>query len=73
MSDEEKRSLKDQLDRIERCLVGEPGMGHIGMVETQRDHGKRLTRLERAAVYACGAGAVLGALYKIATDWLPHA
>lgn len=43
----ELKDLKDQLNRIERCLVGDPAMGQTGLVPGYRVHGARISKLER--------------------------
>jgi hypothetical protein len=47
MSDDELLEFKKQLDRIERCLVGDPAMGQVGLVTAVRSHGGRIGKLER--------------------------
>ncbi len=47
MSDEEVDEIKEQLNRIERCLVGDVPMGQVGLVTSVRSHGGRISKLER--------------------------
>lgn len=76
MSDDEKREMKDQLNRIERCLTGDAEMGQLGLVGRMNNHAGRIKRLEQWVFYygACGAGgaATIALIYKVLTDWLPH-
>jgi len=71
MSTEEIRSIREALIRIESALVGDPDMGHKGIVATQREHSKRIARLERVGTYITAAAMILVGLYKIAVDWFP--
>lgn len=56
MNTDEIRTVKEQLDRIETCLVGDPKMGHRGLVASRDNHEKRITALERVVLYGMGAG-----------------
>lgn len=47
MSAGEVSEFKDQLNRIERCLIGDPEMGQVGLVAAVRSHGARIGKLER--------------------------
>ena len=51
MSADEIQSIRDSLTRIEVAIRGDEGMGSDGIVKTQKSHGKRVTRLERAGIY----------------------
>ncbi len=59
--------LKKQLDRLETCLVGDPNMGHRGLVYSRDNHETRITALERIVTKAIGiaaAAVVIGGLIK---------
>lgn len=72
MSDDEKNAMKEQLDRIERCLIGDEPMGQFGLVSRVNNHASRIKRLERWSVYLLGACAALLAVYRIYVDLWPH-
>lgn len=72
MTDEEKKKMNEQLDRIERCLVGDEEMGQFGLVSRVNNHAGRLKRLERWAVYLVGAGGGIALLFKIAVELWPQ-
>jgi histidinol dehydrogenase len=61
--------IKEQLNRIERCLTGDPAMGQTGLVAQVADQGRRITALERVGIYVAGGGGVLGVLWAIWTQW----
>lgn len=70
MTPTENQEIRDQLNRIERCLVGDPAMGHKGLVHGHANHERRILKLERAMVYGAGAGFTLYALYSVAAKFL---
>lgn len=72
MSDEQNRTIKEQLDRIERCLTGDAAMGQNGLVPQVSDHDKRISRIERAGIYIAGVVATVGLIYRVAIDLWPH-
>lgn len=75
MSATETQDIKEQLNRIERCLVGDPEMGQLGLVARTNNHAGRIKRLEmwvfRIGVAAAVSAGVVGLIYKVATDWWP--
>jgi len=71
MSDEERRTFKEQLDRIERCLIGDEAMGQNGLVPQVSDHDKRISRIERAGIYIAGVIATVGVIYRVTLDLWP--
>lgn len=76
MSDDALREFKAQLNRIERCLTGDPEMGQRGLVARVDNHGDRIKTLERWRFYygavAGGALGVIVLIYKLVTDWWPR-
>lgn len=69
MGCEAMKDLKDQLNRIETAITGDPKMGHIGLVHSREDHERRLTVLERGAVYGAGCLFILGIGWTVWTSW----
>jgi len=69
MSDDNMREFKEQLNRIERCLIGDEGMGQVGLVKEHRSHAERLDRIERAGIYLAGGGGILALLWTIWSQW----
>lgn len=69
MNEENFEQLKKQMDRIERCLIGDENMGQQGLVATTRQHDRRISALERAGLYVGGAAAMVGLLWTVWTQW----
>ena len=69
MSDDQFQELQDSVRRIESGLFGDEKLGHVGIVGTQQDHGKRLGRLERGVVYVSGAAFMVGVIWTVWTQW----
>jgi hypothetical protein len=63
--------IREQLNRIERCLTGDEKMGQRGLVARVNDHTTRIGRIEKAGIYLAGVGGTLGLLWKIWSEW-PH-
>lgn len=68
--------IREQLNRIERCLTGDEAMGQQGLVSRVNNHSTRIKQLElwvfRVAVGTGAVTAGIGLVYKVATDWWPH-
>lgn len=69
MNEEALEQLNKKMDRIERCLVGDENMGQQGLVAQTRHHERRISALERGAVYMGGAIAMVGLLWTVWTQW----
>lgn len=65
MNDSDQREFKEQLNRIERCLVGDAAMGQVGLVAHVNNHESRIKLIERAGIYAAGAIGGLIVIYNI--------
>ncbi len=65
----ELQDLKEQLDRIERALVGDDEYGQFGIVKTINEHDKRISALERVGLYLAGGGAVIGLIWTVWSQW----
>lgn len=61
--------IREQLNRIERCLVGDEKMGQRGLVTEMKSHETRITRIEKAGIYLIGAGGMLGLIWRIWSEW----
>jgi len=72
MNDDEIKCIKASLQRIELGLFGDEELGHVGVVKTQKEHGQRISTLERVTAYVVGGVVLIGGLYSIVTDWWPR-
>ena len=77
MSDAEERSLHKRLDkqdrtleRLEFAIRGDKTVGHLGIVDVQKDHSKRITKLERMTLYAIGVGGGLSIAWQIVSTFI---
>lgn len=80
MSADEITAMKAQLDRIELALVGDPAMGHTGLVGRQAATETRVDALEesrkaeveqrKGALWVISAAASVGGVVSWAITWL---
>jgi hypothetical protein len=50
MSDDQIRTLREQLDRIERALVGDPDHGHRGLVKRMDNNEAKIEGIDRKLI-----------------------
>lgn len=71
MTPDKEKKLMDSVARIEQGLFGDDQLDQWGVIRRVKNHDKRLTRLERAAIYVSAGAATVGVLYMVVTDWAP--
>jgi hypothetical protein len=71
MTEEQSASLVKSVERIELALLGDEAMGQTGLIKNQKDHAKRITRIESWGTTLITAGGLLTVAYKVIVDWWP--
>jgi hypothetical protein len=72
MSDDRLKNIEEAVRRIESGMFDDEELNHIGVIGVQKQHGERITRIERAGIYLVVPLEFSGMAYKIAVDWWPH-
>lgn len=69
--DEETRleRIERKLDRVVLAVYGDEEAGAMGLVFRVNNHAKRLRRIERIVAYVIGAAFIVGAAWRIFTEW----
>lgn len=66
--------IREQLNRIERCLMGDEEMGQFGLVSRVNNHNARIKKLElwvfRIMAAAGGVSTAFLIVYKVVTEFL---
>lgn len=63
--------MEETLERIDRGLFGDEKTDQWGLFLRVKNHGIRISRLEKIAALVAAVGVVVGILYKVVTDWAP--
>jgi hypothetical protein len=68
VSTDEFNELREDVREIKTAILGQKNIGHIGLVARVENHDRRITKLERLALYAAGALFVLGIIWGVVKD-----
>lgn len=65
MNDAQIEELRSDVREIKLAILGQKHLGHVGLVERVAEHDRRLSYLERIALWGAGALAVVSIVFQL--------